>query len=115
MLTELETKILDRILGSCTKSVTIPFLWKSPKMLMKSNSNRIYDVLTWLLLITSLSFKLKQLRPLLETHDINGLIIHGLFLIAYSAGTIFKLNIWLHKTELVSFVNQIMEINTSWG
>ena len=115
MLTEIEMKILNHILGTCTKSATIPFIWKSPRMYMKSNPNRIYDILTWLLLISSLSFKYKQVRVLLESRDINGLILHGVFVIAFSAGTVFKLNIWLHKTELVSLVNEVMEINTLWG
>ena len=82
-------------------------------MSMKSNTKGIYTFLTSLLLLCSLSFKFIRVRLLVENHDINGLVLHVLFVIAFSTGTIFKLNIWLHKAELVSLVNQIMEINTS--
>ena len=115
MLTELEMKVLNRILGSCTKSVTIPFSWESQRMTMKTSPSRIYNFLSWLLLLSSLSFKFSQVPLLLDNRDINGLILHGLFVVAFAASTIFKLNIWLHKTELVSLLNQIMEINHSWG
>ena len=117
MLTKLEMLALDRIYLHCCKSITTPVQWKNGKMSLKRNHSapNVYNWITWILLLLTLASRCSMLPKLISERDINGSIIHGMFLIYNFAGAVLKLNIWLNRVDLVQLINDLLHINSVWG
>ena len=114
MLTRVDLIVFNCIYVTYSKFFTAtPFTWKNGRMTMETN--RAYNYTTWVLFLLALAYKYKQLFTLIETRDFNGLVIHGVFVVALSANIVLKLNIWLYNTELTRLITVVMRINSSWG
>ena len=114
MLTKVDWAVFTWIYVTFPKSfVGTPFTWENGKVTMKVN--RMYNYITWVLHLLSLTYKYKQLFPLIQTRDFNGLALHGIGLLAFTANIINKLNILLNCAEMVRLINEVLRINSSWG
>ena len=116
MLTRLEWAVFNWIYVSSFKFKSFAataFNWENGRMTMKIN--RVSYYFSWILLLLSLIYRYKILIKLMETRDFNGLVIHGIFLIAYTADVIYKVNFWLNSTEMIRLINEVLFVNSSWG
>ena len=114
MLTKLDWTIFTWIYVTWSKFFFVtPFTWENGKVTM--TVNRKYNYITWALLLLSLTYKFKQLLPLMETQDFNGLVLHGISLTIFIASVIEKLSILLNSTEMVRLINEVLHINSAWG
>ena len=120
MFTILEMKIFGWMYNLYSKYFLMPFTWEDGRMTMKSTQHPVWNFLEGFLLLSTFILKLIQLISPLGNHinsskDINGLIIHGILIVALAAALLGKLNLWIHSEELVKLVNQLLSVNSDWG
>ena len=117
MLTKVEMIALNWIYVPCTKSFTIPFQWEHGKMTLKPNHHiqNMYNLITWILLLLTLTSRSIILPKIIGEGDINGSIIHGLFLLQNISTAVLKLNILVNKADLLQLINQLLLVNSVWG
>ena len=118
MLTKLELAVLDRIYAVCCNSFTVPFKsedWEISLQLNHSFPSNMYNWITWIFLVSTLTFRCIILPKVIAEGNINGSIIHGILLLTTLSATVFKLNTWLFKAELVQLINQMLLHQLSLG
>ena len=99
MLTRLEMKILNLVYDFSCKFITIPFCWKSDRMALESRPRVLYDIPIRLLVLLALVLKTSIM---LQTNDINGLILGGLFVLGCVSDVVFQINIGFTKLNSLS-------------
>ena len=117
MLTQIEMKILDWVFYHCSRSVTIPMKWNRNLKRMSLSVKPLNAIMgmSWLVLLPSLIFEALQIPSLAHSRNINGIILHGMVVLPHTTNVLFKLSIWLYKEHMVQLINEILEINSSWG
>ena len=114
MLTKLEWTVFKFVYVTSFKSfAATAFTWENGRMTVRTN--RIPYYASWIILLLSLIYRYKILFQLIETSNFNGFVIHGIFLIAYTADVVCKLNFWFNSTEMTRLINEVQFVNSSWG
>ena len=112
MLTQFELKVLDLVYHFNCKIITIPFCWNGDRMALKSKSRVLYVITIRMLVLLGLVLRTSII---IQTNDINGLILGGLMVLSCASDVIFQINICLYQAEFVELTNQILHMNSSWG
>ena len=82
-------------------------------MTMTSNQDRMYyNVISWTLQLLSLTYKYKQLFPLIQNRDFNGLVLHGICVTIFTANIVNKLNLSINNMEMVRLINGVLYVNS---
>ena len=115
MLSESELKSLDSIFQISCKSFTIPLVWNKGRLSLKPNQHRLSNSIVWLLIVSTIIYKIIKLPSLAEGNDIIGSTSQLYSFIGVLSNSIFRLNIALYKTELVELLNRTFYINSVWG
>lgn len=116
MLTQLEKRALIWFYSVICKYFT-PFLWKNGKILLQppNTGTQLRNCIIWTLLLATLIFRLKQLSIIAQEKNFNQLVFQGTAFIGFLEVGVFKLNIEMHKSEMVLLINQAFHFNSSWG
>ena len=117
MLTLIEKRILIWFYCAFCRFYPLPVMWKNGKMLLKPSSTgrRLWNCLTWTILLVTLTFQLVQIPIMIQEKKVNQLVVHGTLLLTHFEFVIFKLNIGLYKFEMVRLINQVFHLSSSWG
>ena len=117
MLTEIEMRMLSLVYFICSKSPTVPSVFKDGRMFLKSNSwiYLIKQLIAFLVLVSVMVLKLMKFPDIIRQRNFTGLIIHGFALTIATALAVCKLNIWLYKGEMITVINQVLSVNSVWG
>ena len=117
MFTQLEMKMLGWMYNLYSKYFLIPFTWENGRMAIKAHQHLVWNSLDGAILLSTCILKLIQLCTSLENtgNDINGLVIHGILFLGGAAASLCKLNLWIHREELVKLINELLLVNSDWG
>ena len=116
MLTKPEREMIIWIYSLVCRFCTIPFKWKANGMLLKQNYGvKYWYYLTWTLLLVTLIFELLHFPVMIRKNNLSMVVLHGSAIVGHIVLTISKLNVWMHRSEIVQLINQVFYINTFWG
>jgi len=116
MFTKLETKVLNHIYCLCCSIPSVPFTWTEGRMVLTHKQySEFYNTIVWTLLLLVFSYQLATLPILIRQRDINGLVIHALFLVSNNIQIILKPNIAIYKKSITKLFNEVTVMNKSWG
>ena len=115
MLTQFEMELLNWIYIVTCKSFTVPFHWNKGYISIKKKPRQLFNFIAWIILLSTLTFKLSQFSNIIRDQDVNGGILHSISTLAVAANIILRLNIWVFKEDLVILINHTLLLNSSWG
>jgi len=116
MLSEIDKRVLNGIysvIGS--KYISSPITWNNSRMSQKSNYGRRHSFMFAVIIFCEFTLRLKQLLFTISEKDIIGSIIQSIYTARPVLHLIFRLNIWIFKTNFIRLVNQTLAVDSIWS
>jgi len=116
MITAIEAQILDWVYSAtCSKIMQFPFCWRNGRLFPKLNHGSVHHICISCILLAEAVWSLVCLWERIGQRNINGSLIQALSMLRYFVHFIWRLNIWIYRTELIQVTNQSLSINFTWG
>jgi len=117
MLEQIEMRVIDFVYSVMSwKLFQMPLSWQNGKMsVINCGSVRVYNAIICTINIIHSIYFMNQICRQIRQKNINGVIINMIFVLCSSTHFVYRINIFISKTEISRVINQTLSINSTWG
>ncbi len=118
MLTEVELKIIVKVLNLPCRICFLPFNWDAASFRLYLTTSKLQNSLIFVLYLLNLIylfFIVSQVRATLNKKSASDILFHIFHLGTSAATAVFKYNLWQYRHEVVQLVNKTIQCNFEFG